>query len=587
MSELLILRALLLAGECFLASLFLPLLGFAATALLRRRAALRHLVWTTMFGVLAVLPIVALLLPPRQIVEHVAAPVMDAIPVAAVPVIAAPPPSLSDLFTLEHGVLLLVGLWLVGLCWQALRLGLGRLGLMRLRRRSSPFAAEIETGCDVRLSQGEDGPCTFGILRPLILLPRSAQGWPVARLEAVLRHEAAHVARRDAASQLLARLVCAVLWLNPLLWLAARALRRDAEIAADDAVLASGMTPSLYAAELVRLAAEANGIAPGIAMATPPLTQRVEAVLADNSSRKGVTRMDIAKTVSFGLAVTLLLGVARFDIAVAQNAPAPKMERNGEKDAAIEARTKAETAAVKAKVDAVVAQAKAKAAAETDPAKREQYRKAAEQIAADAARVRTDADRAAVQYAVEARKHMAMAFQLADEVRQQAEQRQRLAEAMPPSGGHAESSASRSESVTINGTTYSGNVELKQDRRGGPITITADRASADRVQADDAQRQSMKAMADAHIDQQIAKAMADAHLSETIAKALADAHLDETTRKAIMDAHIEQRIVEAMARVQPKIDAAARAAAKIPAIPPVPPAPLPPPPAPLPPIAPN
>jgi beta-lactamase regulating signal transducer with metallopeptidase domain len=214
MSGLLMLRALLFAGECFLASLLLPLLAFAVTALLRRRAALRHLVWTTMFGVLAVLPFVALLLPPRRIVEHVAAPVAAALPVAA-PVMAVPPPSL---FTLENGVLLLVALWLAGLCWQLARLGLGTFGLMRLRHASAAFASEIETGCAVRLAAGEDGPSTFGILRPLILLPRSARAWPVARMEAVLRHEAAHVARRDVASQFLARLVCALYWLNPLLW---------------------------------------------------------------------------------------------------------------------------------------------------------------------------------------------------------------------------------------------------------------------------------------------------------------------------------------------------------------------------------
>ena len=69
MSELLVLRALLFAGECFAASVLLPLLAFAVTAMVRR-AALRHLIWTAMFGVLAVLPVVALLLPPRRIVER-------------------------------------------------------------------------------------------------------------------------------------------------------------------------------------------------------------------------------------------------------------------------------------------------------------------------------------------------------------------------------------------------------------------------------------------------------------------------------------------------------------------------------------
>ena len=508
MSALLILRALLFAGECFLASLLLPLLAFAVTACLRRRAALRHLVWTTLFGVLAVLPVVALALPPRLIVEHLAAPVIAAPPMVAAVVLApVPPPSL---FTLENGVMALVALWLAGLAWQLLRMAVGGLGLLRLRRASVAFPAGIEPGCDVRLSHDECGPSTFGILRPVVLLPRSAESWSVARLDAVLRHEAAHVARRDAASQFVARLVCAVYWLNPLLWLAFRAQRRAAEIAADDVVLASGMTPSLYAEELVRLAAEANGIVPGLAMARPPLTQRVQAVLAENSSRKGVTRMDIAKTVSFGLAATLLLGVARFDIAVAQptidvvpaapsattvsvvpgapNAPNVTIVPAAPGAASVEIVAKAAAAQaerVKARADRMAAEAKARAAAETDPAKRAQAMEDAAKVAAQSARVKAQADQAAAQYTEEARKHMALAFQLADEVRQKAlldrqraevdRQRLKLAEVMPPSDGHAESSASRSDGITINGTTFSGNVELKQGKPGGSITITADR----------------------------------------------------------------------------------------------------------------
>ena len=152
MSELFLVRALLFAGECFAASLLLPLLGFALTALLRR-AALRHLVWTTLFGVLAVLPFVALVMPARPLVSHVAAPpVMEAVALSApvlveAPVMAAPPPppSFSDLLTAENIVLALVALWLAGLVWQVLRLGLGGLGLMRLRAASVPFASEIET----------------------------------------------------------------------------------------------------------------------------------------------------------------------------------------------------------------------------------------------------------------------------------------------------------------------------------------------------------------------------------------------------------------------------------------------------------
>jgi beta-lactamase regulating signal transducer with metallopeptidase domain len=462
-SELLVLRALLFAGECFAASVLLPLLAFAVTAMVRR-AALRHLIWTAMFGVLAVLPVVALLLPPRRIVEHVAAPVAQTAPIL-VPAIAPPPPALV---TPENGVILLVALWLAGLAWQMLRLGIGGLGLMRLRRASAPFAGQTGSGCDVRLAAGETGPSTFGILRPIVLLPRSAASWPAARLEAVLRHECAHVVRRDTAAQFVARLACALYWPNPLLWLGLRAARREAEIAADDAVLASGMTPSAYAAELVALAAESRGLAPGIAMARPPLAARVQSVLAENVSRKGVSRMDIAKTVCCGLAATLLLGTARFDFAVAQDAApaaaAPKAERSVDLD------VQRQADAARQKDAEAMRQA---GAAMRDAARaREQAGEAMRDAAT--ARAKADADRAQ-----------------ADEVRHAAERmRQEMTQIQP---------------------------EIDRAMANAHIEEQVAKALADAH----IQEAVVKAMADAHVDAVTAKAVADAHIEEKIAAAMA------------------------------------------------------------------
>jgi beta-lactamase regulating signal transducer with metallopeptidase domain len=410
--SLLTLRALLFAAECAAASLLLPLLAFAATRLIRR-AALRHLVWLTMFGVLAVLPPAALLLPAQRIAlpaPAVAAPaafvpaapamMMPEVPAAAPATIAAP--AARPLFTTGNGLLLLLLLWLVGLLWHLGRMALGGVGLLRLRRQSDVFAL-ADAPCELRLSLRVSGPSTFGVLRPVILLPQAARDWNRTRLEAVLAHETAHVRRRDAVNQLLVRLVCAVYWLNPLLWLAARALRREAELAADDAALASGLTPSAYAAELVALAAETRGAAPGIAMAGSALAARVQAVLSENVSRKGVTRMDMLKTAGAGLALTLLLGAARFDLAMAQpparppapspaTAPSPAPQVNLDVDRNVERKLDVEVDAVKARADAVAAQARARAEAEPDAAKRAQYREEAARVAAGAAEAKARAD---------------------------------------------------------------------------------------------------------------------------------------------------------------------------------------------------
>ena len=57
-------------------------------------------------------------------------------------------------------------------------------------------------------------PVTWGIIYPVVLLPVEAADWSPARRRAVLLHQLAHVARFDAATQLLGQLVLAAMWCN-------------------------------------------------------------------------------------------------------------------------------------------------------------------------------------------------------------------------------------------------------------------------------------------------------------------------------------------------------------------------------------
>ena len=80
----------------------------------------------------------------------------------------------------------------------------------------------------------------WGFFRPTILLPADASNWQEERLRAVLLHELAHIQRNDWESQLIAQVMCAVYWFNPLVWFAARRMRVEAERACDDHVLNAG-----------------------------------------------------------------------------------------------------------------------------------------------------------------------------------------------------------------------------------------------------------------------------------------------------------------------------------------------------------
>ena len=95
---------------------------------------------------------------------------------------------------------------------------------------------------------------TWGLLRPVIVLPAEAGGWPASERRHALLHERSHVDRGDWAIQLMTRLVCAVYWFHPLVWLAARRLFLEAERACDDRVLLAGARSTDYAKQLLQLA---------------------------------------------------------------------------------------------------------------------------------------------------------------------------------------------------------------------------------------------------------------------------------------------------------------------------------------------
>lgn len=340
MSTLFAQNTLLFGGEAFAMSAIVLALAWEASHLFRDRASLRHLIWAGAFVALLLLPVLAWVVP-AQI--HVMLPAPPVAPVASVisvpqdvtiaPVVAAAPQPRVFHFDVETIAFGLLSLYLAGVCAIALR-GLAALfGLDALKRGSrAHIFDDLPRGrYQVRLSKSPNGygPITWGLFRPIILLPFNAHFWPRERLQAVLLHETAHIARHDSLSQLLSLVVCALYWPNPLVWMAAHALRNEAELAADDQVIASGMRPSSYAGELLQLASEFRSRQPALAgmplfMAAPSaLEARVKSVLAPTQLRSGVTAMDVFKIGGVAVVAAAVLTFARPSLA--QDAP-PQVE---------------------------------------------------------------------------------------------------------------------------------------------------------------------------------------------------------------------------------------------------------------------
>jgi beta-lactamase regulating signal transducer with metallopeptidase domain len=99
-----------------------------------------------------------------------------------------------------------------------------------------------------------------GFRKPAILLPSAlVDGGNEARLEPILRHELAHIVRRDDWSNLLQQVIHAIFFFHPGVWWLSSRLTIDREIACDDHVLIAIGGRKEYALLLAEFAKPASG----------------------------------------------------------------------------------------------------------------------------------------------------------------------------------------------------------------------------------------------------------------------------------------------------------------------------------------
>lgn len=263
---------------------FVITVAWSVSLLLRRASAdLRHFVW---LAALLSLPLLAIPLP--VLIETPGGNFVFVQNAALAKLIGAAP--------VVGGQFVLWAIWFAGAVVIGLRIFGSVARLSAITRRSQP----TETS-DVRVSAEIATPCTWGIKNPVILLPASEHcGWAIV-------HERAHIQRRDWLWQTVAHAITALFWFHPLVWLAASRLRKEAEHAADDQVLATGAEPEDYAAQLVDVARHVRTAFDGVAMVrTSAIEYRIRAIVNPLVNRRAVgSRLKMLVSAA-GLALALI-----------------------------------------------------------------------------------------------------------------------------------------------------------------------------------------------------------------------------------------------------------------------------------------
>lgn len=116
----------------------------------------------------------------------------------------------------------------------------------------------------IRQSGRISSPLTFGVLRPVILMPKKTDWTDETALRYVLEHEFVHIQRFDVLSKLLLIAAVCVHWFNPLVWVMYVLANRDLELSCDETVLRrfGGDVRAAYARVLIRMEAARGGFAP-------------------------------------------------------------------------------------------------------------------------------------------------------------------------------------------------------------------------------------------------------------------------------------------------------------------------------------
>ena len=156
-------------------------------------------------------------------------------------------------------------LWLTGVCICAVFFVTAYLRCRREFEMSLPvhhdFSARwlrehpLRRRVQLRQSDRIKTPLTYGILKPVILLPKETDWNDSRQLSYVLLHEQIHIRRLDSLRKLVMTAALCIHWFNPFVWLMYILFNRDMELVCDEAVVhACGRrSRSAYARTLISM----------------------------------------------------------------------------------------------------------------------------------------------------------------------------------------------------------------------------------------------------------------------------------------------------------------------------------------------
>ena len=193
--------------------------------------------------------------------------------------------------------------------------------------KSHPLRRKVS----IRQSDRITVPLTYGVLKPVILLPKQMDWKDSRKLEYILLHEHIHIRRFDAARKMIVVLALCLHWFNPFVWVMYVLFNRDMELACDEGVVRQTGVRSrrAYAKTLISMEEKRS-------MALPLCNS-----FSQNAVRERITAIMKTKKITIGIVILCILIAAVVVILFATSADGRQTAEAPEETADFEAAAEA------------------------------------------------------------------------------------------------------------------------------------------------------------------------------------------------------------------------------------------------------
>lgn len=122
----------------------------------------------------------------------------------------------------------------------------------------------LKRSLSIRQTETIAAPLSYGVIRPVILMPKNTEWKNIYQLRYVLEHEYVHIRRLDMLTKLIMIAAVCIHWFNPLVWVMYILFNRDLELSCDETIVRRfGMDiKSVYATALISMEEKKSGLTP-------------------------------------------------------------------------------------------------------------------------------------------------------------------------------------------------------------------------------------------------------------------------------------------------------------------------------------